>query len=225
MPYFFVERREGDRVWITGADARHLGGPLRARSGEIITAVDTGRQELLTIRLLAVGKDETAGVVEAAKPHRPEPSTRVTMCLAMLPAAALEEALSRCTELGADRFLLVTAERSVARGVKPERWAAICREAAMLAGRIRVPEVAGPVGLAEAKDTAAPLFMLDRAAPDALHAVALPDAFSLGIGPEGGWSAPELEGGEVLSLGPRNLRAPNAAAAALAVALATRGDL
>ena len=225
MPYFFVEHREGDRVWITGADARHLAGPLRARPGEIITVVDTAHQELLTIRLLAVSKEETAGVIEAATPHRPEPSTRVTMCLAMLPAVALEEALSRCTELGANRFLLVAAERSVGRGAKPERWAAICREAAMLAGRIHVPEVAGPVDLAEAKAAAAPLFMLDRAAPTSLHSVGLPDAFGLGIGPEGGWSPPELEAVTSLSLGPRNLRAPNAAATGLAVALAARGDL
>jgi 16S rRNA (uracil1498-N3)-methyltransferase len=225
MPYFFVERREGDRVWITGRDARHLAGSLRTRPGEVITVIDAARQELLTIRLLAVGREETAGVIEAAQPHRPEPSTRVTMCIAMLPAAALEEALGRCTELGADRFLVVKAERSVGRGAKPQRWAAICREAAMLAGRIHVPEVAGPVGLAEVKAAAAPLFMLDRAAPASLHAAALPDEFSLGIGPEGGWSAPELEGVESVSLGPRNLRAPNAAATALAVALAARGDL
>ena len=148
MPFFYATRRDGDRVEILGPDARHLAGPLRARPGELIAVVDPAGS-LLTVRLDAVSSREVAGSVVASRPHDPEPRLQVTMALALLPAAALEHSLSRSTELGAHAFLLVAADRSVARAAKLERWATICREAAMLAGRLVVPAVAGPVSLRE----------------------------------------------------------------------------
>jgi 16S rRNA (uracil1498-N3)-methyltransferase len=49
---------------------------------------------------------------------------------------------------------------------------------------------------------------------------------TLAIGPEGGWTAAERALVPTRAgLGPRNLRAENAAAAALTVALAVAGDL
>jgi 16S rRNA (uracil1498-N3)-methyltransferase len=225
VPHFFGER-SGDRVYIRGADARHLARSLRARPGEAVLVVQPeGR--LLLVRLLSVGDAMAEGVVESEREHRPEPAAKITMALAMLPAAALEEALARCTELGAFEFVLVQAERSVARGAKPERWAAICREAAMLAGRLRVPDVVAPRPFAAAWRGAHEPWLLDGDAEARLFDAAEPRDLTLFIGPEGGWSdrERELAGDRRVSLGPRNLRAQNAAAAALTVALAARGDL
>src|SRR6266566_2850502 len=148
MPYFFAER-DGDLVRITGPDARHLARSLRARPGERIAVVEPAGR-LLTVRLEAVAPEAVTGRVEAEREHRPEPPVDVTLAVGMLPAAALELVLSRCTEAGAAGFVLVDAERSVARASKPERWRTICREAAMLAGRLVVPPVAGPVPFASA---------------------------------------------------------------------------
>lgn len=225
MPHFFGER-DGDRVRITGPDARHLARSLRARVGETVSVVEPAGR-LLDVRLTSVTAAAVEGVVEAEREHRPEPRAMVVVALAMLPAAALEAALGRCTELGAARFQLVRAERSVGRAEKPERWAAICREAAMLAGRLRVPEVAAPLPLADAWRTAAEPYLLDRAAPRRLAEVAEPRDLTLFVGPEGGWTDAEraMADGRIVGMGPRNLRAENAAATALAVALATRGDL
>src|SRR5258707_15509175 len=142
MPYFFAQR-DGDRVEIVGTDALHLARSLRARPGETISVVEPAGR-LLTVRLEAVGPDLVRGRVEADVEHRPEPAVAVTLAVAMLPAASLDLVLSRCTEAGAAGFLLVEAERSVARGGRPERWRTICREAAMLAGRLVVPPIAGP---------------------------------------------------------------------------------
>lgn len=223
MPYFFGER-EGDRVRLRGGDARHLARSLRVRPGESINVVEPAGR-LLTVRLTAVGADLVEGVIETDVAHAPEPHAQVTVGLAMLPAAALEQALARCTELGAARFLLIQAERSVARADRPERWAAICREAAMLAGRLRVPEVAPPRPLAGAWRDAVEPYLLDRTAHWPLAGLREPRDLTVFVGPEGGWTAAEqsLAGERLLSLGPRNLRAENAAAAAVAVALATRG--
>jgi 16S rRNA (uracil1498-N3)-methyltransferase len=221
MPHFFASSRDGDRVLIQGPDARHLAGPLRARVGETIAVVDPAGW-LLSVRLDAVTQHEVSGTVVASRPHDPEPKLAVTMALALLPAAALEQSLSRCTELGARRFLLVTAERSVSRADRRDRWATICREAAMLGGRLTVPTVEGPIPFRDLLGIPS-LLLLDAAASRPLAAGGLGAEVVLGIGPEGGWSAAEkgAAGHRLRTLGGLNLRAETAAVAALATALAS----
>ena len=216
MPYFFAQRT-GDRVDITGTDARHLAKSLRARPGEAIQVVEPAGR-LLTVRLDSVAAERVSGLVESDVEHRPEPARRVVLAVAMLPAAPLELLLSRCTEAGAAGFVLVEAERSVARGSRPERWAAICREAAMLAGRLVVPAVAGPVPFAAAWAEADRPWLLDRAGEPLGD---LEGGGTLFVGPEGGWTPAErtVAGDRVVGLGPRNLRADTAALVALALAL------
>jgi len=110
--------------------------------GEEIQLVDpTGF--LLTVKVEAVGRGVVEGRVLAALEHRPEPARHVVVAIAHLPAATLDLVLSRCTEAGAAGFVVVEAERSVARGARVGRWQAIVREAAMLAGRLRVPASRG----------------------------------------------------------------------------------
>jgi 16S rRNA (uracil1498-N3)-methyltransferase len=218
LPYFFGHR-DGERVEIRGADARHLARSLRARPGELISVVQTGGEgTLLTVRLAAVDSNLVVGVVEDERPHSPEPEKEIVLAVAMLPAPALDLVLSRGTEAGAAGFTMVAAERSVGRGARPERWASICREAAMLAGRLRVPEVRGPLPFREAWEGAVQPVLLDRSGP-ALGNPA--GAATLFIGPEGGWAPSELElaAGRLASLGPRNLRADTAALVGLTLAL------
>jgi 16S rRNA (uracil1498-N3)-methyltransferase len=220
VPYFFATRH-GDRVEITGADARHLARSLRARPGErisVVEPVDGGGGRLLSVRLESVGPAAVSGRVESEVEHRPEPDRAITLAVAMLPAASLELVLSRCTEAGAAGFLLVDAGRSVARGSRPERWATICREAAMLAGRLVVPPVRGPLPFPLAWQEAADPHLLDRSGAALAR---LEDGATLFVGPEGGWTPEEraLAGDRVVGLGPRNLRADTAALVALTLAL------
>jgi 16S rRNA (uracil1498-N3)-methyltransferase len=159
----------------------------------------------------------------AERAHDPEPPARIVIAIAHLPAPALELVLSRCTEAGAFAFQIVQADRSVARGAKPERWRTICREAAMLAGRLVVPEVKGPAPLDEVLGLYESPVMLTRSAPGWLADLAAPQDLTLLIGPEGGWSERELAlVPQKATLGPRNLRADTAALVALATALARR---
>jgi len=131
--------------------------------------------------------------------------------------------LSRCTEAGAYAFVVFQADRSVARGEKLERWQTICRESAMLAGRLRIPAVAAAMSLEAVIAAEEDSLMLVRDAPRRLASITTPNHLTLLIGPEGGWTDREL--GLVpqqASLGPRNLRAETAALAGLSVALAAR---
>ena len=176
---------------------------------------------LLTVRLEKVGTDRVEGAIIAKTEHHPEPSARIVIGIANLPASSLELVLSRCTEVGAAAFHVIQADRSVARGAKGERWRTICREAAMLAGRLRVPEVRGPSTLEEVIAGESNPVMLVRGASTPLARVGDRDELTLLIGPEGGWSDGELAlVQQQASLGPRNLRADTAAVAALATVLA-----
>ncbi len=224
MPSFFAQR-EGGRAVIVGGDARHLARSLRARVGEEIEVVDPDGF-LLTVRLDQVSADRVEGVIIAEREHRPEPHAHITIAIAQLPAPALELVLSRCTEAGAFAFHVVQADRSVARGAKVERWNTICREAAMLAGRLRVPVVAGPSTVDEVVAAAENPVMLVRGAQADLADLDQPRDLTLLVGPEGGWSDRELALVESKAgLGPRNLRADTAALVGLAVALAVRHQL
>lgn len=221
MPWFFA-RREGGRAIIEGTDAGHLARSLRARAGEQIEVVDPAGA-ILTVRVDLVSRERVEGAIVSEREHRAEPQARITIAVANLPPPALELVLSRCTELGAFAFHVFQADRSVAQGARPQRWATICREAAMLAGRLRVPPVAGPSTLDEALAPAEHAVFLVRDAPQRLAALREPRDLTLLIGPEGGWSERELARAPLqASLGRLNLRADTAALVALAVALAGR---
>ena len=112
MPSFFVER-DGARAVILGDDARHLARSLRARVGERIEVVDPAGV-MLTVRLDQVTADRVEGTVLSEREHRPEPSARIVVAIANLPAPALELVLSRCTEAGAYGFHVIQADRSIA---------------------------------------------------------------------------------------------------------------
>jgi len=214
MPAFFG-RREGDRIVIEGADARHLARSLRTRPGEQIEVVDPAGL-MLTVRVETVSASRVTGAVVAERSHQPEPARHVVVAIAHLPASSLEVVLSRCTEVGASGFVIVEAARSIARGARTERWQTIVREAAMLAGRLRVPSVAGPWSLEEVVRRSPNLVMLVRGAG------AMPTAgdVTLLIGPEGGWTDEELAMvPQHAGLGPRNLRAETAAIVATALAV------
>lgn len=180
---------------------------------------------MLTVRLDQVSPSRVEGTVISQRVHRPEPEAQVTIAIANLPAPALELALSRCTEAGAFAFVVFQAERSVGRGEKLERWSTICREAAMLAGRLRVPEVSAASSAGAAIGADEFPVLLQRDSPQRLADLTSPRDITLFVGPEGGWTERERDLAETTaSLGPRNLRAETAAVVGLAIALAARGD-
>jgi 16S rRNA (uracil1498-N3)-methyltransferase len=216
VPAFFGHR-DGDRVVVEGGDARHLARSLRVRPGENIEVVDP-KGFMLTVRVESVSASRVEGVVAAEREHHPEPARNVIVAIANLPSSSLELVLARCTEVGASAFHIIQAQRSVARGSRTERWQTIVREAAMLAGRLRVPEVTGPSPLAEVLRECANPVMLVRGAPTPLAAMHLADEVALLIGPEGGWSDEELAMvRDHANLGPRNMRADTAAIVATAI--------
>ena len=172
-----------------------------------------------------------------------EAALPVTLLLSVFKFDRMEWIIEKGTELGAERFVPVTARRSEkhlvqAAPARVERWRRVAREAAKQSRRSDVPKVedvvtlrAGvrmktdPPGLnlllAEQERSMTLSDSLKQA--DAGHA-----AVHLAVGPEGGWTTDEValfgsEGWQAVSLGPRILRAETAGIAAMAVVAAFLG--
>jgi 16S rRNA (uracil1498-N3)-methyltransferase len=147
--------------------------------------------------------------------------------------------VQKATELGAARIVPVLSQRSVVRldakqaEAKTAHWRAIAVGACEQCGRNRVPRIESPRPLihylGEAPMNPVRLVLEPDLEPiGAVHGIA--DAAEIAIGPEGGFSADELEGFRIsgylrVRLGPRTLRAETAAIAALAWLQACFGDM
>ncbi|MFN8466833.1 MAG: 16S rRNA (uracil(1498)-N(3))-methyltransferase [Caldilineaceae bacterium] len=214
--------------------AQQLGQVLRMQAGGEIVLLDGSGQEYHS-RIAHLDRRTAAAEILAAAPCRAEPQSHLTLYQCSLKQDKFEWVLQKGTELGASRFVPVISERSVVRPAeallgKYGRWQAIVREAAEQCGRARVPEIAPPCSWQEAVTGANGLRLLPWEGTQeepTLHAVLqkeLPNQenISILIGPEGGISAPEAhlasaQGWQIVSLGPRILRAETAALAAIAL--------
>lgn len=212
-------------VTIDGSAAHHLARVLRVRPGEPGVAVANGREYRLEV-VEAQGGRVVARIV-SDRPVQGEPSTAVTLLQALLPNPDFDAVIEAGTAVGIRRFVALQAERSVARPAADRltRWRAIAASAAEQSHRGVVPEVVGPLSLraALAEVAGRRLLLLDPAADLPLARAADGSrAYTIAVGPEGGWTEAELatlrdHGGISVSLGPRVLRARLAPIVAAAI--------
>jgi len=223
-----ADARVGERVEVTGDEARHALQVARIRVGERI-AVGDGHGTIAR----GVVAEAAAGVLAIEVDdvvHTPEPSPQLWLAQALAKGDRDELAVQAATELGVAGVIPWAAERSVTRweGAKvarnEQRWRTIVREASKQAIRPRVPEVASLATTAQLAALDGLVIALEPTASVPLTAVALDDArrITLVVGPEGGIAPRELErladSGAVLArLGPEVLRTSTAGPAALAV--------
>jgi len=152
----------------------------------------------------------------------------LTVALAAPKGSRADWAVEKLTELGVENIVWLECARSVVKldagGAKVARHARLAQAAARQAGRSTVPEVLGPVSLA-ALSVGGEMIRLvaDPSASLAIQDVEIAPhaAIVLAIGPEGGFTAHELESlraADFLSvrLGPFVLRTETAAVAGTA---------
>lgn len=245
MPRFFVPAAQvlGDRVLIAGDDAAHLARSLRAAPGERVVVVDDGGSEH-RVRLTAVSAERVEGAVEWSRPAGGEPGVAVQV-LQAIAKDGMDELVEALAEVGVAEIRPVLTRRTAARPDarraehRVQRWSAIARNAAGLAGRGAPPVVHAVHDLDAAVAALPESTRLLACAVEAADAVPLSrldpplragDRVALVIGPEGGLDATELQmlrdrGAVVVHLGPRVLRARLAGVVAAGVLLALAGDM
>lgn len=234
VPRFFIEPQElsaGDKIKLTGEDARHISFSLRARHGEQYILCDTCNYEYK-----CVITDITADAVEfellEKNPCKAEPTVKVTLFQALVKGDKFDAVVQKAVELGVEKIVPVLSERCVSRPdakqleKKIDRWNKISKSAAMQCARASIPEVTSPVSFREAIDMISHAdcgFICYEAEPhEPMKQIftkcsenKTAETYSFFIGPEGGISAAEADfakqsGVPLASLGSRILRTETA---------------
>lgn len=231
---FFVSPESIQHEWIQIREpdlVLQLTKVLRLRAKDQAVFLDnSGREFVAELRDLTK-KNVSAQILEIRE-NAAEPALKVRLCQALprLPAK-LEQILQHGTELGICEFQPLLTERTQTQQLKnPARLRKIIQEAAEQSERGRLPSLAEPAKLEELLDRPGVKLIGDSygAAPSLAElkpGLAAESEISIFIGPEGGFSAREIElakekGAQPFSLGPRILRLETAALAAAAILLA-----
>jgi 16S rRNA (uracil1498-N3)-methyltransferase len=214
---------------LTGDQAAHLSRVLRAQPGQIFDVVSNGflhRAEVLTV-------SDREVVFTLHEELEADAALPVHLLLAVFKFDHLEWGIEKATELGAARITPVLARRTekhlaLAASKRVDRWRRIALESSKQSRRTDVPAIDDAQTLKAAlQEVIAPTKLLlaeteqENSISAALNA-STGQSIALAIGPEGGWTADEMQlftehGWQHVTLGPRILRAETAAIAALAI--------
>jgi 16S rRNA (uracil1498-N3)-methyltransferase len=207
--------------------------------GEQLVLLDNSGNEFVCVVTRSERKCVEVEVIErrAGKPQGP---VKIRLCQGLLKSARFEWILEKGTELGVATFVPTLCRRSMtgleeAGSAKQQRWRRILQEAAEQCGRARIPELLPIRSLMHALNDipqgAIALMPWEkeqnvklRDVLQQVKASAVPEqgiTVVLFIGPEGGLMTEEVQlargrGIQIVSLGPRILRAETAALAAVA---------
>ena len=212
-----------------------------ARPGEILTAVD-GESSAWRIRLTRI-EEQPACVPFAKLGRSAESPLRLEVYQALPEKERFELVLQKLTELGAARIVPVETERSItleerdAVQAKSHRWPEVVMRAARQCRRALLPELYAATPFADALQLAgaAELKLMlyegeERWSLRDAIAGQRPERVALLVGPEGGFTAAEVNAARgagflPVTLGPRILRTETAAIAGAALLQGLLGDL
>jgi len=204
-PHAFVA--DVDEPGLTEDDRHHLANVLRLRSGDALTVSDglgTWRPCLFGAVLEPCGDPINV----------PMAASEVAVGFALIKGGRPEVVVQKLTELGVDRIVLLSAERSIVRWEpdkerhQMDRLGRVAREASMQSRRVRLPVLEGLTSVASVVSMPGVAMAEPGGAPlDAACSMLL-------VGPEGGWAPQELGSREGVGLGPTILRSETAAIAA-----------
>lgn len=234
MAHFYISEEleaaaVGDRVAITGHEARHAVTVSRLAVGETVS-IGNGSGLIVTGPIVTAEHTELAiTVAEALEVQRRAPAVFLAQALAK--GDRDELAVQAATELGVDGVIPWTAARSISRweGAKiakgRDRWSAVVREASKQSLRAWIPDVLDLVTTKQLVRLAegARMLVLEPTAELTLGALETDGRdLILVVGPEGGIAPQELDalaaaGASVVRLGDEVLRTSTAGPAALAV--------
>lgn len=232
MQRYFIEQFEEGRAIITGDDAKHISKVMRMTAGERVIVVADNEAHICSITSVEqnITVEQTGEVVAS-----PEMPVHVTIACGLPKGDKLELIAQKGTELGMYALLPYAAERSIVKWddkkakKNQERLQKIAKEAAEQSHRTHIPTVDMPISfkqlVARLSDYDV-IFIADeedaKVAERTRFADKLKNVYDNKsesilciFGPEGGISRAEVDalraaGAQVMSLGPRILRAETA---------------
>jgi len=244
LPRFFAPDAAASSaiVALPDAEAAHLMRVLRLRPGDAVRVFD-GRGREWTARVEDAGRGRASVRLETPIAAAREAGVAITLAMAVLKADHMDDVVRDAVMLGVAAIVPVLTEhtevsaRVIERGSRVDRWRRIAIASAKQCGRAVVPPVHGVLPLAEALKPAADNPRIVLAEPAAagqqsrsMSQIPKATALQLFIGPEGGWTAAELElvlasGCMLVTLGAETIRAVSAPLVAISAVRAIWGDL
>lgn len=244
-PQFFltIGLKINDRVTLKETDAHHIVNVLRMRAGEEIVLSD-GSGNSFTALLENADHNGVSCVITQPLIEATASYPRITLVQGLPKGDKMDLIVQKGTELGLYGIIPLLSERVVVKLTEEkltkrlERWRRIAVEAAKQCRRPDLPVISPPCSWSQALEklppTALALIPWEDEAQDSLkdflrEQPAPPEIFFF-IGPEGGFSLPEVEGARKcgvcpVGLGPRILRTETAGLAVAAMLLYQWGDL
>jgi 16S rRNA (uracil1498-N3)-methyltransferase len=212
----------GRVVPLPDDEAHHLLRVLRRRAGDEIVVFD-GRGSEWAARVATAGRNGATIEIGGERLPAAEPAVAVTLAVGVLKGDQMDTVVRDATALGVRRIVplasahVTVPERAWRGDAARARWTRVAVAAARQSGRAVVPQFA-PVASFDVcleRPAGAGLYIaveparaVDAPGPEG----APPAAAVVLVGPEGGWSADEIEralaaGAGTVNLGPRTLRA------------------
>lgn len=239
MPRFFVESVPGDRIIITGEDARHIGRSLRMKKGESLTVCCDGKD--YECRIADFTDSEVFCDVLSISDNASEPATRLTLFQAMPKSDKAELIVQKAVELGVYEIVLTDTARCISKPDKKsfakrlERLNKVALSAAKQSGRGIVPKVSGIITydemLGRFADFDKVIMCYEKGgAPLGSAGLEKGKDIALIIGSEGGFEQQEADkasqsGAYITSLGSRILRCETAPLAAISIIMNICGEM
>ena len=230
----FVEEdlTEGQALVLAEGPSHYLRNVMRKTEGTVI-GLFNGRSAEFAATLVKVGKKgvhvELGPVIV---PFEVQPA--LTLMFSPIKRNPMEMLIAKATELGVTRFQPLIMEHTQSERMKADRLRTIAIEAAEQCERLTVPTFAEPQPL---RDAVAQFQGSIGAAFETSDFAPVQDVFArvdrlegLMVGPEGGFSAAEIDWLRQqpdvlgLGLGPRILKAETAGMALVAIYQALKGD-
>jgi len=245
LPRFFVSPKqiEAGRVYLNGPDVVHIAKVLRLSAGDRLVVLDGQGKSYLAV-LEQICKGEVSCAIEKELAAAAGALLKVTLVQGIPKGDKMDLIIQKGTELGLNGLIPLLSERAVVKleGDKlfkrRERWRRIALEAAKQCRRPDIPEISVPKSweqaLADLPPDAVALIPWEEENAESLKGFLQhskpPEEIFVFIGPEGGFSAGEVErarlhGVRPVTLGPRILRTETAGLAVLAMILYQWGDL
>jgi 16S rRNA (uracil1498-N3)-methyltransferase len=224
---------------LEAAESHHVARVLRLRPGDALAVFD-GRGGEWRARIVEGSGGHVLLRLEEPVAGAVEPGLAVTLFQGLCRPERMDWIVQKATEIGVAALEVVATSRAEPASAERrlERWRRIALEACKQCGRRRFPLLEARAALPGSATEGPAALLLDTGSDAPPLAEALEAAGEdvvargvwLAVGPEGGFTAPEvaaaLEAGwRRAGLGPRTLRAETAGIVAAAIVLHLHGDL
>jgi 16S rRNA (uracil1498-N3)-methyltransferase len=243
--FFFPDARAGGVDWLPDEEGRHLTQVLRLGLGELVGVFDgEGREYIARVEAISHGRVSVRTIerVEAVS----EPAGKLTLAQAVLKTDSMSVVIRDAVMLGVSTIKpIITTRTNMARKVRGRpgnlaRWRRVASSSAKQCGRAKIPEISPVIefeSFIKKPGDECRLILVepsvdisDLYSPYVLREGGIPNAVTVAVGPNGGWTGDEVSlalanGFRPVRLGRLTLRAEAVPSVVLSVIQFCLGEL